>query len=69
MFKLQVDLVSFIAKSSCECLNDSDDHPFANSLTAGGGYLESDCDEQVLYLSYNYIIYMIMNVSVECIMK
>ncbi|GFV31404.1 thioredoxin-like protein 1 [Trichonephila clavipes] len=44
---LKVDLVSFISKSCCECLNDSDDHPFANSLTSDARYLESDCDEQV----------------------
>ncbi|GFV31413.1 thioredoxin-like protein 1 [Trichonephila clavipes] len=41
-----VDLVSFISKSCCECLNDSDDHPFAISLTSDARYLESDCDEQ-----------------------
>ncbi|GFT12163.1 thioredoxin-like protein 1 [Trichonephila clavipes] len=43
-----VDLVSFISKSCCECLNDSDDHPFANSLTSDARYLESDCDEQLI---------------------
>lgn len=48
-----VDLVTFIAKSTCECLNDSDDHPFANCLSAGGGYLESDCDEQLI-MSYGF---------------
>lgn len=48
-----VDLVSFIAKSSCECLNDADDHPFVNSLSTSGGYLESDCDEQLI-MSYGF---------------
>lgn len=48
-----VDLVSFICKSACECLNDADDHPFSNSLTSGGGYLESDCDEQLI-MSYGF---------------
>lgn len=48
-----VDLVSFIMKSCCECLNDSDDHPFVNSLTATGGFLESDCDEQLI-MSYGF---------------
>ncbi|KAF8763202.1 Sodium/glucose cotransporter 4 like protein [Argiope bruennichi] len=43
-----VDLVNFISKSACECLNDADDHPFANSFTSGPGYLESDCDEQMM---------------------
>ncbi|KAG8192166.1 hypothetical protein JTE90_027807 [Oedothorax gibbosus] len=48
-----VDLVGFIQKSACECLNDADDHPFANCLSAGGGYLESDCDEQLI-MSYGF---------------
>ncbi|GFY74805.1 thioredoxin-like protein 1 [Trichonephila inaurata madagascariensis] len=48
-----VDLVSFISKSCCECLNDSDDHPFANSLTSDARYLESDCDEQLI-MSYGF---------------
>jgi hypothetical protein len=42
-----MDLSSFINKSGCECLNDSDENPLAHSLTSKGGYLESDCDEQV----------------------
>ncbi|XP_054707207.1 thioredoxin-like protein 1 [Uloborus diversus] len=48
-----VDLVSFICKSACECLNDSDDHPFANCLSAGDDFLESDCDEQLI-MSYGF---------------
>lgn len=48
-----IDLVTFISKSSCECLNDSDEHPFSNSLSATGGYLESDCDEQLI-MSYGF---------------
>ncbi|GIY12633.1 thioredoxin-like protein 1 [Caerostris extrusa] len=48
-----VDLVTFISKSACECLNDADDHPFVNSLTSGAGYLESDCDEQLI-MSYGF---------------
>ncbi|XP_055947143.1 thioredoxin-like protein 1 [Argiope bruennichi] len=48
-----VDLVNFISKSACECLNDADDHPFANSFTSGPGYLESDCDEQLI-MSYGF---------------
>lgn len=46
--KGHMDLSSFINKAGCECLNDSDDNPFAHCLTAKGGYLESDCDEQLL---------------------
>ncbi|XP_067004870.1 thioredoxin-like protein 1 [Anabrus simplex] len=43
-----MDLSTFIHKQQCECLNESDDHPFAHCLTSGGGYLESDCDEQLI---------------------
>lgn len=42
-----MDLSPFISKSQCECLNESDDHPLVNCLTSGGGFLQSDCDEQV----------------------
>ncbi|XP_045183717.2 thioredoxin-like protein 1 isoform X2 [Mercenaria mercenaria] len=48
MVKGHMDLSSFINKSGCECLNESDDNPLAHCLTAKGGYLESDCDEQLL---------------------
>jgi hypothetical protein len=44
--KGQMDLTKFLEKPGCECLNESDDHPFADCLTSGGGFLESDCDEQ-----------------------
>ncbi len=37
-----------ISKSGCECLNESDDHPLDHALTAKGGFLESDCDEQLI---------------------
>ena len=46
---LQMDLSSFINKSECECLNESDDHPMTHALTTKGGFLESDCDEQVCH--------------------
>jgi PITH domain len=42
-----MDLNTFIMKQQCECMNESDDHPFTHCLTSAGGYLESDCDEQV----------------------
>jgi len=48
-----VDLVGYIHKAACECLNDSDDHPFLNSLSPSGGHLESDCDEQLI-MSYGF---------------
>ncbi|CAG9863348.1 unnamed protein product [Phyllotreta striolata] len=43
-----MDLSPFISKSQCECLNESDDHPLAHCLTASGGFLQSDCDEQLI---------------------
>jgi hypothetical protein len=45
---LQIDLSSFIMQAQCECLNESDDHSFAHCLSSQGGYLESDCDEQLI---------------------
>ncbi|XP_018318667.1 thioredoxin-like protein 1 [Agrilus planipennis] len=49
-----MDLQPFILKSSYECLNESDEHPFSNCLQAGDSYLQSDCDEQlILSLSFN----------------
>lgn len=44
---LQIDLIPMINKSGCECLNESDDHPFTQALSSTGGFLESDTDEQV----------------------
>lgn len=36
-------------KGQCECLNESDDHCLAHCLSSeGSGYLESDCDEQLI---------------------
>jgi len=49
-----MDLFPFILKASCECLNENDDHPFLHCLQADGGYLESDCDEQlILSIAFN----------------
>jgi len=44
---LQRDLSMFIVKNQCECLNESDSHPFTNCLDNSPAYLESDDDEQV----------------------
>lgn len=46
--KGHMDLSSYIAKTGCECLNESDDHPLTQAFTTKGGYLESDCDEQLI---------------------
>lgn len=43
-----MDLNTLITKSQCECLNESDEHNFLQCLTADDGYLESDCDEQLI---------------------
>jgi len=43
-----IELNSFIDKSHCECLNESDDHPYVHCLTPAGGFLQSDCDEQII---------------------
>lgn len=43
----QMDLGTFINKSGCECLNESDDYHLPAALAKGPDYLESDCDDQV----------------------
>lgn len=42
-----MDLMPFVSKAGCECLNESDDCGFDNCLIKDSSYLESDCDEQV----------------------
>lgn len=55
--KGHMDLSPFINKAGCECLNESDDHPLAHCLTPKGGYLESDCDEQlIMRIEFNQAI-------------
>merc|ERR1719474_2240995 len=52
--KGMMDLSTFIDKAQSECLNEDDDHPYNHRLTSGGGFLQSDCDEQlILALSFN----------------
>lgn len=41
-------MFQYIAKQQSECLNQVDDHPYTHCLNPGGGYLESDCDEQLI---------------------
>lgn len=48
--KGHIDLGSMINKAACECLNQSDDHILEHALTSKGGYLESDCDEQLIIM-------------------
>lgn len=48
IYFLQMDLSSFITKAQCECLNESDDHNFLQCLSSDDGYLESECDEQLI---------------------
>lgn len=48
VYLLQMDLNTFITKGQCECLNESDEHNFVQCLSADDGYLESDCDEQLI---------------------
>lgn len=56
IFFVQMDLVTFITKSECECLNESDDHPLAHALNNGSGYLASDCDEQlIINITFNQV--------------
>jgi len=52
--KGMMDLSTFIDKAQSECLNEDDDHPYSHCLTSGGGFLQSDCDEQlILALAFN----------------
>lgn len=46
-FVFQMDLMPFVSKAGCECLNESDDCGFDNCLIKDSTYMESDCDEQV----------------------
>lgn len=49
-----MDLNTFVHKSDCEALNESDEHTLQHCLTAADGYLESDCDEQlIISLAFN----------------
>ncbi|XP_065184627.1 thioredoxin-like protein 1 [Sycon ciliatum] len=43
-----IDLVEMVDKEKSECLNESDDHRFTTAMHSGGGYLQSECDEQLI---------------------
>jgi len=46
-----------VNSAASECLNESDDHPLAHCLTQEGGFLASDCDEQlIISLSFNQAV-------------
>lgn len=52
-----MDLATFIQKNQCECLNESDEHPMTNALSASGGHLASDCDEQlIISITFNQVV-------------
>ncbi|XP_073843878.1 thioredoxin-like [Musca autumnalis] len=52
-----MELNTFISKQECECLNEADDHPMNHCLSASGGYLQSDCDEQlILSVTFNQLV-------------
>ncbi|XP_005111329.1 thioredoxin-like protein 1 isoform X1 [Aplysia californica] len=46
--KGHMELTSLINKAESECLNEADDHTLEHALDPKGGYLESDCDEQLM---------------------
>ena len=50
----QNNINSLMEKSGTECLNESDEHGLEHCLKKGGGYLESDCDEQVGFNGFVY---------------
>merc|ERR1712142_358336 len=50
-------LATYIDTRNSECLNESDDHPFANCLEDNGNTLQSDCDEQlILSLAFTQVV-------------
>ncbi|XP_017479593.1 PREDICTED: thioredoxin-like protein 1 [Rhagoletis zephyria] len=52
-----MELNTFISKQECECLNEADDHCLNHCLTSNGGYLQSDCDEQlILSVTFNQLV-------------
>jgi len=52
-----VDLASYIQEAKSECLNEDDEHPYSHCLKEGGGYLQSDCDEQlILSIAFNQMV-------------
>ncbi|VEL19992.1 unnamed protein product [Protopolystoma xenopodis] len=55
--KGQLDILHFLNKPNCECLNCCDDHPLDHAFDSSGGYLLSDTDEQlIIYLSFHQLV-------------
>lgn len=55
--KGHMDLASMINNAGCECLNESDDHTLLHALNPKGGFLESDCDEQlIMSIAFNQAV-------------
>ena len=65
-FVMKVDLTSAVETAKSECLNESGDHTFSDALHSGGGYLESECDEQVLVLVGECVLCHIVQFSAMC---
>jgi len=54
--KGQEYLNDYVDSSASECLNEDDEHPYKHAMTSEGGFLQSDCDEQlILSLSFNQV--------------
>lgn len=52
-----MEINTFISKQECECLNEADDHPMTHCLVSDGGFLQSDCDEQlILSITFNQLV-------------
>jgi thiol-disulfide isomerase/thioredoxin len=52
-----LDLNTFISKQECECLNEADNHNLAHALVSTGGFLQSDCDEQlIISVTFNQLV-------------
>lgn len=52
-----MDLLPFLDKTRCECLNEQDSHSLEHALNPKGGYLASDADEQlVLNVAFNQVV-------------
>lgn len=52
-----MDLTPMIMKNNCECLNEHDEHTLEHCLNPEGGYLASDCDEQlIIRIAFNQAV-------------